>query len=98
MNRFPESVQQTSTVGTPGRLPRMRLRTRFLLSMLLITAGLTITSLLLVRHTVESNFRQSIGVNLRNSVAAFQDFRHERETMLTGDVALLADFRSRALS
>jgi signal transduction histidine kinase len=59
--------------------------------MLLITAGLTTTSLLLVRRSVESNVRQSIAVNLRNSVAAFQDFRHERETMLINDVALLAD-------
>jgi signal transduction histidine kinase len=71
--------------------PRLRLRTRFLLSMLLITAGLTVTSLLLVRRIVESNFHHSIAVNLGNSVAAFQDFRHERETMLTNDVALLAD-------
>jgi len=29
-------------------------------------------------------------VNLRNSVSAFQDYRHERETMLKNDVALLA--------
>lgn len=72
-------------------LPRVRLRTRFLLSMLLITAGLTTTSLLLVQRSIRSNVRQSIAVNLRNSVAAFQDFRHERETMLTSDVALLAD-------
>jgi signal transduction histidine kinase len=70
--------------------PRLRLRTRFLLSMLLITAGLTVTSLLLVRRIVERNFHHSIAVNLGNSVAAFQDFRHERETMLTNDVALLA--------
>jgi signal transduction histidine kinase len=69
----------------------MRLRTRFLLSMLLITAGLTTTSLLLVQRSVRSNVRQSIAITLRNSVAAFQDFRHERETMLTSDVALLAD-------
>jgi signal transduction histidine kinase len=59
--------------------------------MLLITAGLTTVTLLMVRHSVEKNVRQSIAVNLRNSVAAFQDFRHERETMLIGDVALLAD-------
>jgi signal transduction histidine kinase len=59
--------------------------------MLVITAGLTTTSLLLVRRSVETNVRQSIAVNLRNSVAAFQDFRHERETMLTSNVALLAD-------
>jgi signal transduction histidine kinase len=59
--------------------------------MLLITAGLTTTSLLLVQRSIRSNVRQSIAINLRNSVAAFQDFRHERETMLTSDVALLAD-------
>ena len=72
-------------------MPRLRLRTRFLLSMLLITTGLTTTSLLLVQRSIRSNVRQSIAVNLRNSVAAFQDFRHERETMLTSDAALLAD-------
>jgi signal transduction histidine kinase len=59
--------------------------------MLLITAGLTITSLLLVRRSVETNVRQSIAINLSNSVAAFQDFRNEREMMLRSDVALLAD-------
>jgi signal transduction histidine kinase len=84
-------VRNISTAATSGLLPRLRLRTRFLLSMVLITAGLTTTSLLLVRRSVESNVRQSIAVSLRNSVAAFQDFRHERETMLTSDVALLAD-------
>lgn len=72
-------------------MPRLRLRTRFLLSMVVITAGLTTTSLLLVRRSVEQNVRRSIADNLRNSVSAFQDFRHERETMLTSDVALLAD-------
>jgi signal transduction histidine kinase len=59
--------------------------------MLLITAGLTTTSLLLVRRSVENNVRQGLVVNLRNSVNSFQDFRHERETMLTRDVALVAD-------
>ena len=83
-------LQSESSAAILPRL-RMRLRTRFLLSMLLITAGLTTTSLLLVRRSVESNVRQSIADNLHNSVAAFQDFRHERETMLTSDVALLAD-------
>jgi len=94
----PQSLQSDSQIdlqnGPDGTiLPRlrMRLRTRFLLSMLLITAGLTTTSLLLVERSIRSNVRQSIAVNLRNSVAAYQDFRHERETMLTSDVALLAD-------
>ena len=87
----PHSAQANVTTQSAAGLPRLRLRTRFLLSMLLITTGLTTTSLLLVQRSIRNNVRQSIAVNLRNSVAAFQDFRHERETMLTSDVALLAD-------
>ncbi len=58
--------------------------------MLLITAGLTSTSFVLVQRSVQTHVRQSIAINLRNSVLAFQDFRHQRETMLSNDVALLA--------
>jgi signal transduction histidine kinase len=82
---------QTESAAALLPRPRLRLRTRFLLSMLLITAGLTTTSLLLVRRSIENNVRQGLVVNLRNSVRSFQDFRHERETMLTRDVELLAD-------
>jgi signal transduction histidine kinase len=69
----------------------MRLRTRFLLSMLLITAGLTTTSLLMVRRSIQRNVRQGIVVNLRNSVNTFENFQHEREIMLTRSAELLAD-------
>ncbi|HYM77584.1 MAG TPA: HAMP domain-containing sensor histidine kinase [Candidatus Dormibacteraeota bacterium] len=88
---MPHTAPNTSGESAGVVLPRLRLRTRFLLSMLLITAGLTTISLLLVRRSVETNVRQSIAVNLHHSVAAFQDFRHERETMLTSGVGLLAD-------
>ena len=92
MNLSPEpDLHSPQTQSAGGLLPRLRLRTRFLLSMLLITTGLTTISLLLVQRSIRTNVRQSIAVNLRNSVASFQDFRHERETMLTSDVALLAD-------
>ena len=50
--------------------------------MLLITAGLTTTSLLLVRRSVESNVRQQIAVNLRNSVGTFENFQRQRITLL----------------
>jgi signal transduction histidine kinase len=59
--------------------------------MLVITAGLTTTSFILVQRSVQTHIRKSIAVNLHNSVSAFQDFRRERETMLTNDIALLAD-------
>jgi signal transduction histidine kinase len=83
----PDSRQ---TELTPELIPRLRLRTRFLLSMLLITAGLTTTSLLLVRSSVQANVRQGIAANLRNSVQSFENFQHGREVILNRSVDLLA--------
>ena len=72
-------------------MPRTRLRTRFLLSMLLITAGLTAMSLLVVRHSVQSHVREGIVQDLQNSVTTFQNFQHDREIMLTHSAELVAD-------
>jgi signal transduction histidine kinase len=74
-----------------GLVPSLRLRTRFLLSMLVITAGLTTTSLLLVRRAVEAKVRESIAEGLQNSVVTFQNFQRERESLLTRSAELLAD-------
>lgn len=70
---------------------RTRLRTRFLLSMLLITAGLTAMSLLVVRQSVQRHVREGIVQDLRNSVTTFQNFQHDREIMLTHSAELVAD-------
>jgi signal transduction histidine kinase len=70
---------------------RTRLRTRFLLSMLLITAGLTAMSLLVVRYSVQRHVREGIVQDLRNSVTTFQNFQHDREIMLTHSAELVAD-------
>jgi signal transduction histidine kinase len=70
---------------------KLRMRTKFLLSMLLISAGLTCTSLLLVRHSVQKQVRQEIFADLRNSVSTFQNFQRERELTLTHSAELLAD-------
>ena len=43
---------------------KLRMRTKFLLSMLLISAGLTWTSLLLVRRTVQAQVKKSIFADL----------------------------------
>lgn len=72
-------------------VPSLRLRTRFLLSMLVITAGLTTTSLLVVRHMVERRVRENIVEGLHNSVQTFQNFQQERESLLTRLADLLAD-------
>ena len=70
---------------------KLRLRTKFLLSMLLISAGLTCTSLLVVRHSLQSQVRSEIFASLQNSVAAFQSFQRERELTLSHSADLLAD-------
>jgi len=70
---------------------KLRMRTKFLLSMLLISAGLTCTSLLLVRRTVQGQVKKEIFADLHNSVSTFQNFQRERELTLTHSAELLAD-------
>jgi signal transduction histidine kinase len=70
---------------------KLRMRTKFLLSMLLISAGLTCTSLLLVRRSVQSQVKKDIFADLHNSVSTFQNFQRERELTLTHSAELLAD-------
>jgi len=69
----------------------LRLQTKFLLSMLLISAGLTCTSLLLVRHRVQEQIKQELFADLQNSVSTFQNFQHERQLTLGHSADLLAD-------
>jgi signal transduction histidine kinase len=86
-----ESGHAVKSSAGRGIVPSLRLRTRFLLSMLVITAGLTTTSLLLVRRMVEQRARENIAEGLRNSVQTFQNFQQERESLLTRLADLLAD-------
>lgn len=69
----------------------IRLRTKFLLSMVLISAGLTSLSLLLVRQSVQSQVRQEIVADLHNSVSTFGSFQQEQEITLSHSADLLAD-------
>ena len=70
---------------------KVRLRTKFLLSMVLITAGLTSFSLLLVRRSVQSQVTQEIFSDLRNSVTTFESFQREQEITLSHSADLVAD-------
>jgi signal transduction histidine kinase len=70
---------------------KLRMRTKFLLSMLLISAGLTCTSLLLVRRSVQNQVKNEIFADLRNSVSTFQSFQRERDLTLSRLAELLAD-------
>lgn len=70
---------------------RFRLRTKFLVSMLLILVTLTSTALLLVRRRVEQQLRGQILQDLRNSVATFQNVERQRVVSLRHSGELLAD-------
>ena len=70
----------------------LRLRTKFLLSMVAVSAA-SHDSLLfwLVRHTVQQQVRVEIQRDLQNSVSAFHNFQEQREETLERSAALLAD-------
>jgi signal transduction histidine kinase len=70
---------------------KLRMRTKFLLSMLLISAGLTSTSLLVVQHSLQKQTRKNIEADLQTSVSTFKNFQQERELTLTRSAELLAD-------
>jgi len=69
----------------------IRLRTKFLLSMVVVSAALTFTTLLVVRHTVQTQVRLGIERDLQNSVSAFHNFQKQREGTLERSAGLLAD-------
>jgi two-component system cell cycle sensor histidine kinase/response regulator CckA len=70
---------------------KIRLRTKFLLSLLVISAGLTSATLLIVRYSVQKRVREAIREDLRNSVNTYQGFERQREVALTRSAELLAN-------
>lgn len=72
-------------------MKRFRLRTKFLLSLLVITAGLTTAMLLIVRYSVKKQIRSSLQQDLRNSVSTYQSFEQQRQETLTRSAELLAN-------
>jgi signal transduction histidine kinase len=59
--------------------------------MILVSAGLTSLSLLLVRHTIQSQIETEIYSDLQNSVSTFQSFQRAQESTLSHSAELLAD-------
>lgn len=69
----------------------LRLRTKFLLTVTLVTAGLTAMTLLLVRSSVQQKVRHEIFRDLENSVLTFQNFQRQRQAAFVESAELLAD-------
>src|SRR6266699_32898 len=72
-------------------MDRVRLRTKLILSLILISSGLATATVLIVRHEVQKRAQAEIDEALRNSVLTFQNFQREREATLTRSAGLLAD-------
>jgi signal transduction histidine kinase len=68
-----------------------RLRTKFLLSLLAVTAGLTAATLYVVSVSVEKRVQESLRDELHNSVITYETFAQERESSLVRSAQMLAN-------
>jgi signal transduction histidine kinase len=72
-------------------LSNFRLRTKFLLSLLAITTGLTAATLLIVSYSVQGRVRENLRDDVRNSVTNYQSFQAQQEDGLARSAVLLAN-------
>src|SRR5712692_7962917 len=70
---------------------KLRLRTKFLLSLLILSATLTAATLWLVGRTLRVQVQTQLADDLLNSVTVFQDFQRQREIDLAGSAELVAN-------
>jgi signal transduction histidine kinase len=72
------------------------IRTRVLLltSLVLIIAGTTVSSLLIVRSRLQQHVQETLAVDLQHSVETFQDIEAHRRSSLEQESALLASLPS----
>src|SRR5579863_5637895 len=93
---FENEALQATTLGRVIRTllsvnRTIPLRTKFLLSMLVVSTSLTAASLSVVSYTVQKGIRQSLNEELRNSVKTYEPFAKQREAMMSRASELLAN-------
>jgi signal transduction histidine kinase len=69
----------------------LRLRTKFLLTLLLVSFSVTAATLWMVGRSVGVQLRREIAEELSNSVVVFRDFQRQREISLSSSAELLAN-------
>ena len=72
-------------------MSKIRLRTKFLFSLLAISAGLTAATLLIVSYSVRKRVRENIREDVRNSVTNYRSFQAQQEESLKRSAVLLAN-------
>jgi signal transduction histidine kinase/FixJ family two-component response regulator len=70
---------------------KLGLRTKFLLSLVAISAGLTAATLLIVSYNVRNRLRDNIREDLRKSVYTYRSFERQREDTLIRSAELIAN-------
>jgi signal transduction histidine kinase/CheY-like chemotaxis protein len=69
----------------------IRLRTKFLLSLLAISASLTAATLAVVSYNVQKRVRESLREDLKTSLNTYQTFEKQREESLARSAGLVAN-------
>lgn len=69
----------------------MKLRAKFLLSLVVLIAALTSTSLLVVRRTFQRQVRAALANDLRSSAQTFSILQEDHKELLIGSAQLVAD-------
>jgi signal transduction histidine kinase/ActR/RegA family two-component response regulator len=72
-------------------LRKIRLRTKFLLSLLVISAGLTSATLFIVGYRIQHRVREDIRQDLRTSIKTYESFDRQRQETLSRSAQLLAN-------
>ncbi len=72
----------------------VRVRTKLLISLFIVSFGLSCASLLIVKRTTQKQIVQSLNSDLRHSVAVFENSQRQRQTALVRSSRLLADLPS----
>jgi signal transduction histidine kinase/CheY-like chemotaxis protein len=76
--------------GRAATSRRLRLRMKFLLSLILVIAALTFSTLLIVGHSAEGQVQKAIEQDTRNSVLTFENIRAERQLELSRNAELIS--------
>ena len=69
----------------------MKLRSKFLVSLLALTAGLTSASLLVVRHSVNTHAREEVLSSISKASAVLDEIQHRRDEAMERSASLIAN-------
>jgi signal transduction histidine kinase/ActR/RegA family two-component response regulator len=83
-------VGATSLQSLPARVSNLRLRTKLLLSFVVLSAGLTCATLLVVRRNAQAQMQHQVEQDVRTATLKFQVLEHHRQEALSRKADLLA--------